>query len=429
MDNPHPQTSLSYDYKAEKLRLLADIRSVIGVADLSNVDADAMAVLNEKITQFNVIKNFEDRNEREGSHICRDPLDALPHELWEEIILSSFMPDIDESVQWSLDQLIDLTNVSSRWNNAILGTASCWRTITIHRGMEDIESKIMLCSKLSGTLPLDISIDVPVIGWDTVGPLIGAQSDRIRTIFLNNAHRNFSINYPGHHDSEWGQDDLDNLMGVFPSLPALRGLVCYLKFNPFVDRALQMTDSLSGFFNILLSEHTLGLKSFQNLKTISTAISYAKVVYPLLSLPSLQEVIFYEEDPKGDLIDAHTSKYSVIPSRAWTFLCINQYPTLSLEPKYTSISQTLQSLEIRMTWSGVSNLILACSKMAKLDRLKIEFDGEDTTAYSQLLVSNLLPLLLYLSIVELLLRKEKGAQQWRIYRRAITVTFTSYSKP
>jgi hypothetical protein len=114
-----------------------------------------------------------------------DPLQHLPAELWQNIILlasvlreRSPVPAVQRS---RIDQILTFTTVSTSWKESIIATPSFWTSIGIY-STGDVAAKVATGLYLSKDLPIDIYLDLSAPIDDNLRQFIGSANHRIRTL-------------------------------------------------------------------------------------------------------------------------------------------------------------------------------------------------------------------------------------------------------
>lgn len=348
--------------KDDKCKLLAEIKSFL---DTSVLEETSVSPIRGKIERYNTIRDREDNLK---PHIGRDPLDILPLEVWEKIIHECTPTDAQYLMEWGVDELIKLTEVSTKWRVTILQTPSFWRNIALSERTEDLEAKVALCLGLSGDCLLSIEVEIPTPCWETLGPMIGAQSFRIRSLTL-------SSQYP----SSVEDSEIRSILAYFRELSSFQDFVCTFRSSPNAGPILQSASSILKIHNvdIPISSEIWGAQSISGLQYLHTNTPFTDAFPYLSTLKHLKEVSFSGTPVPIFLLNAEAEEGSPVPAPApkqslnWVSFNYNQSPLLYFDGFIGHLTSTLQHLSIHLYWGRLNGLLNVCAEMHKLRSLKV----------------------------------------------------------
>jgi hypothetical protein len=218
-----------------------------------------------------------------------DPLQHLPAELWQDIILlASVQREIwaVPAVQRNrIDQILTLTMVSTSWKESIISTPSFWTSIGIY-STGDVAAKVATGLYLSKDLLIDLYLDLYDPIDDILRQLIGSANHRIRTLNIAS--------------SIWSGPDPDSphsigtLLEIFGDLSALRHIYSslYPKWDDAMNEFVTRSRNIHTFSSNYCSIATLQLQSLSALTNFETGCSFHVILPYLQDLRALRNVKF-----------------------------------------------------------------------------------------------------------------------------------------
>jgi hypothetical protein len=181
-----------------------------------------------------------------------DPMDRLPHELIRQILLEFVLHETD----WgTMEEILVLTMVSKKWQNAILSEPNLWNYIVLDNGNENPDL-VALQVRLSIPLLLTVRVHLPFERCDTVRPELFESRKRIQKII-------FDFEYlPGDDNDNRKATGLWTFLDTLGPLPSLRYLSdTWMDYwSPFdIKKLLNQYSSLEQVTNIPLTSQDLHL--------------------------------------------------------------------------------------------------------------------------------------------------------------------------
>jgi hypothetical protein len=355
-------------FGVEKGALLAEIFALRGLPNLHRRQKEDLQVLEKS---YNEIVTKMDDAKRSP---LTDPLEALPTEIWQDIIRRCQNPAYWKD--WKprfVDLLLDLTNVSKNWQEAILSTPIFWTEVSIDIDMEDMAAKVVACITLSGDLPLDLILGFPIpLELGEIGE--EEQSGEKVEIFQSlrkNSHRIRSLTFSRvHGDYVSFRNRIEDDILPLGALVALENVTCHVsEFQPNLDAVLEEAGNLRLLHRIDITLNTLTSDSAQTLQSIQTSRPYRTLLPYLYHLPFLDSVTF---EPSSQLDDAcEEEQISPVSSQeplSWRRLSILQVDSENVSSILRRASSSLVELSVTISWEILSHFLVACSQM---DRLRI----------------------------------------------------------
>jgi hypothetical protein len=219
-------------------------------------------------------------------------MDRLPHELIRQILLEFFLHETD----WgTMEEILVLTMVSKKWQNAILSEPHLWNYIVLDNGNENSDL-VALQVRLSIPLPLTVRVHLPFERCDTVRPGLFETRQRIQEII-------FDFEYlPGDNGDNRKATDLWTFLDTLGPLPSLRYLRdTWMDYWSRLDikKLLDQYPSLEQVTNIPLTSQDLHLAGGRlKIETLLTCEAL-KTILPILETQiNLNTVAFYARDPQ-----------------------------------------------------------------------------------------------------------------------------------
>jgi hypothetical protein len=188
---PHTREDISISSSDLALRLMPDISET----ELSNLRWDLQDTIvdtlsnnkNDVSLRKAILIYNQVINRLHDLEMSRriDPLERLPREIMMEIILNAI---ILPTYSWynfvDIRLVLQLTMVSKRWRNFLLSESLLWNTLDLDK-QQDTDAKIALQIELSGNLPLNLDVSLPLKSWDRVRPLLIPHRNRIGAIVFH----------------------------------------------------------------------------------------------------------------------------------------------------------------------------------------------------------------------------------------------------
>jgi hypothetical protein len=118
------------------------------------------------------------------SSLGRCSIDTLPEEIWTQIIQSYAKCEDYEPPSISVDLLLPLMLVSTRWQRRIQDTPTLWTDIVLLEETEDLSLKVALGLHYSNTAPLSLFL-YSSRAWSAVRSMAPSMQPRISALIID----------------------------------------------------------------------------------------------------------------------------------------------------------------------------------------------------------------------------------------------------
>jgi hypothetical protein len=296
-----------------------------------------------------------------------DPLDTFPEEIWEKIILEAGLTEFwPYETEISIEFILPLTLVSTRWRNAIVCNPRFWNTLLLASKNDDLEAKLYASIILSKDLPLTVIVeksDDTNKLWESIGHHVVSQRSRIRSIVLCRGVQS------------------DMILGSIGKVPLLESLrvddegaesILWLELIRSANSIQYIASSMS------LSAETLRSESLHRLHTLEITQPTADIIRSLQLLSSAKVIDFNSHSSTFPLVDGCNSL-------RWKSFSYNGHMSEGLNSVLGATASTLVQLSLSPSWSEISALLLRCNDMPLLYELRLRMSDKSTSLEPQAL--------------------------------------------
>lgn len=301
-------------------------------------------------------------NMSQPSH--RITFDTLPKEIWFEVITLSITEYGFDFIHLSVERLLLLTLVSTKWMNEIYNTPLLWTDILLDRSVEDLDMKVACCIHFSRAACLSIYVNLCDQLGEYFGSIINANSSRIHLIHLGLRYGNDGARY---------ENKLFDQTEFFPSLVTIIGYGIWGR-----------TDGQRSSFNLrtVIQKAPL-LKVVQGYEIPLDILRETRQKWSILDLkvppetalpflvqqPSLRDVRFIKDRPLDNApLNSYKESKVNFASLSLTSLYLEDFNRLS----FTSIPSTLSCFDLYGVFSTICTAVPFLSHMPRLQTLRVE---------------------------------------------------------
>jgi F-box-like len=286
-----------------------------------------------------------------------DPVERLPNEVWLAVLKEAIVKESHGSSFISIEMVLLLTLVSSKWRRFIESTPTLWSDIVLDDEREDLAMKVAISLLFSRNAYLTVQVVGCPRRWSEIGSIVLPHAGRIRSLYLVGIRTD---------------NPFDSLFHF-----AIKQLM-----TPQL-RSIDWTDSSHDMLNgdkIFLSGQSEHLQR-------AIGITLTRDVFDLLSIRTIEEFATYE-DPKCVLAQtlphlekmAFLARYPVdeksiggplaIGTLSWTSLTYHQ-PDIETLTSLLSRLPLLRDLSIMITYDDLSQVISSMRNLKALRSLEL----------------------------------------------------------
>jgi hypothetical protein len=367
---------LTQDY-SEKLEYLRGERiRVLREINVVRISTRSEHKQNDKLSRladdYNRLMDQIDDEESNFSSLS-DPLEALPIEIWQEII--TMTRDGLPTNLWEIEHILPLTLVSKSWRQAIMTTPIFWTYIQLFSPCYDMEAKVATCLRLSSDLPLNICLQVSNAIGDAIIPILKGQGYRIKGLSLLQDYSSATGLEPT--DPTQSETFLSMLLETAGEMTALEELCFYgsIQHAPWADRILQNATQLQALECMRVSSESLQLDSVKKLRRLVTYTPLHQILPFISGLQDLDHVGLFNEGRFGSTLPT-TPTYTpqanyMKKSIAWRLssLIMDDHPNDLGWHVLNETFSSLNHLRISFSWAKLPDFIAASFQMVRLSEL------------------------------------------------------------
>ncbi|KAG9040806.1 hypothetical protein FS842_002831 [Serendipita sp. 407] len=298
-----------------------------------------------------------------------DPSSLLPVEIFAEIVDLIFCDTF--LVDWSIEGLLSLTLVSTRWRDILMSIPGLWRHIRLKDSDTFyFQEKLSIALLLSGNAPLVLWLRPPLYHWEETIDKLRPHFHRIIELLIDLSHDNHAATAP----PTVGR--VANILDQMGSLPSLKRLRCTSWIGgdtnmSDVTRFIERHPQLEEIAGVWLTKEFLNTNSIKKVTSFRTRQRPPSVLPHLNRMKILSKVTF---DHYGlyippmnneDEVDVDMSQYPSLPLQ-WTYYSQVGPPAI---PLLSGTTATLLKLKLHTTLSEAPNLFQILHEFQKLQTL------------------------------------------------------------